>query len=607
MQKLIPLLVIAASLSAYQNSFEGVFLLDDWGSVVRNPTIHRLWPVWQALSPPRGSGTTVAGRPMINWSFAVNYAIGGTRVLGYHVLNLAIHTLAGLTLLGIVRRTLLQEPLRQRFGAAAQPLALAIAIIWVVHPLQTESVAYVSQRAESLMGLFYLLTLYCAIRGAETDSSNAWYVLSVASCLLGVASKEVIGSAPLLVFLYDRTFLSGSFREAWRRRWRLYVALAATWIPLSYLVISAGNRGGSAGFGAGVTWQAYALTQFQAIAHYVRLSVWPHPLVFDYGIGVASSVGEVVPCALAVIALLISTAIALWRWPAVGFLGAWFFGILIPTSSVLPVATQTIAEHRMYLSLVALIAIVVLGAFEIGKRIFSGQQGRVLGCAAGGLVVVLLTIQTVHRNQDYNSEVALWRDTVMKCPNNPRAHYNLGVALGRLGKFTEEIGQYEQALRINPDYADAHYNLGVALGQAGKLQEATGHFNEALRIAPDFAEAHNNLGVVLIQMGRVQEAIDQWEQALQIQPDNAEAQDNLGNAFAQVGKLDNAIRHYEQAVRLQPDYAIAYYNLGGALARLGRVQEAIERYQQALRLKPDFVEAQDRLARLQPRRTSGQR
>src|ERR1039458_595429 len=159
-RKFIPLLVVAVGLVAYHNSFTGPFIFDDMYTIRDNPTIRRVWPIWQALSPPHRGGTTVEGRPLINLSFAVNYALGAYHVWGYHALNLSVHILAGLTLLGVVRRTLRQPRLRGRFSAAADGLALATAVLWMVHPLQTESVTYIVQRAESLMGLFYLLTLY---------------------------------------------------------------------------------------------------------------------------------------------------------------------------------------------------------------------------------------------------------------------------------------------------------------------------------------------------------------------------------------------------------------------------------------------------------------
>lgn len=595
--KLAAFVVIAAGLLAYQNSFTGAFVFDDVPAILENPTIHRLWPVWQALNPPHKGSTTVEGRPILNLSLAINYAWDGTRVWGYHALNLAIHILAGLTLLGIVRRTLLQPPLRERFGMAAVPLALAIAVIWVVHPLQTESVTYVVQRAESMMALFYLLTLYCAIRAVESDPPNVWYALCVGSCLLGMACKEVMVSAPVTVLLYDRTFLAGTFAGAWRRRWRLYLSLAATWILLGYLVVTTGNRGGTAGVGTGMAWQAYALTQLPAIAHYLRLAVWPRPLVFDYGTGLANHIGEIVPGALIVSAIVIGTLVAVRRWPAVGFLGAWFLVILAPSSSVVPVATETIAEHRMYLPLAAVIAMVVLSAFEIGKRLFNKQQGMTVAWVASGSVVAAFTFMTMQRNQDYLSEVTIWQDTVAKRPNNLRAHYDLAHALAQRGRLPEAIAQYEQALRINPNNADAHNNLGAALKDMGRLPDAIGEYEQALRIKPEFAEAHNNLAVALMKQGSLPEAIRECEQALRLKPDLAVAHHNLANALFQEGKVSEAIGEYEQVLRINPDYAEAHNNLGVALQRQGRVPEAITEYEQALRLRPDYVQAQDNLAR----------
>ena len=174
----------------------------------------------------------VGGRPVVSLTLAINYALGGMNVWGYHAVNLAIHILAAWTLFGVMRRTLLLPALQERFGSAATPLALAAALLWTIHPLQTESVTYVIQRTESLVGLFYLLTLYCVIRGADVRPASdrpGTRAPSAASCLLGMATKEVMVTAPLIVLLYDRTFLAGSFREAWRRRCGLYLALAATW------------------------------------------------------------------------------------------------------------------------------------------------------------------------------------------------------------------------------------------------------------------------------------------------------------------------------------------------------------------------------------------
>ena len=361
--------ILVATAAAYSMSLGGAFLYDDVDSIPGNPSLRHLS---SALAPP--NGVTVSGRPVVNLSFAINYAVSGTGVRGYHALNLAIHAAAALLLFGIVRRTLATPAAGSRSAPECLALALAVALLWSVHPLQTESVAYVVQRAESLMGLFYLLTLYAFIRFASTAPGRvAWAALSIVSCLLGMGTKEVMATAPMIVLLYDRAFVSGSFRETWDRRKALYLCLATCWVPLAVLVVHAGGRGGSAGFGSGVPWWAYMLTQFKAIALYLRLSLWPRHLVGDYGRILEGHWVVVALCAGVVLSLVVATWALLRRNSPLGFIGAWFLLILAPTSSVIPVSTEIIAEHRMYLPLAAVVTLGVLALSAVlGRRLFLG-------------------------------------------------------------------------------------------------------------------------------------------------------------------------------------------------------------------------------------------
>src|SRR6266478_10167003 len=189
--RLISVGLIGAGVAVYYNSFAGVFLLDDHWRILDNLQIRQLWPPWHALAHN--------SRPLVQVSLAVNYALGGLNVWGYHAFNLAVHLLGGLVLFGIVRRMLQSERPRARYGASACWLALAVAAIWLVHPLQTESVTYLIQRAESLMGLFYLLTLYCGIRGVQSPRPGAWFLGAVVACGLGMGSKEVMVTAPIMM------------------------------------------------------------------------------------------------------------------------------------------------------------------------------------------------------------------------------------------------------------------------------------------------------------------------------------------------------------------------------------------------------------------------
>jgi len=630
-------ILVAGTVAVYCRTLPVPFLLDDVPSIVKNYSIRRLWPLWPVLSPPRG---LVEERPLINLSYALNHAFGGNAVAGYHVVNLAIHVLAALTLFALVRLTLRRPVLAGRFGSAATPLALAVSAIWAWHPVLTESVTYISQRAESLMGLFYLLTLYCAIRGMNVDEAcrlvpretrrdaastfkafpvSIWGWLAVAACLMGMATKEVMVTAPITVFLYDRTFVSGSFAAAWRRHWPLLLALAATWVPLGYFAVHVRELG--VGYGQGVSGWAYGITECRVVVKYLLLALWPHPLVFDYGTFVAPNLARIWPYGVVIAALLAGTAVALRRAPIVGFAACWFFVILAPVSSIVPVVGQPMAENRLYLPLAGVVALAVLGVYAAAGR---------RSLPAFAVIALALALASVHRNRDYLSEQGLWADTAAKRPANARAHNNLGVALDRTpGRSAEAIAQFEEALRLKPDYADAHSNLGTALvDESGRLDEAIAHLETAVRLNPNFAEARNGLGNALKKQGRLDEAIFQYEQALQLEPGYAVARSNLGNALAEVpgrldeaiaqlqealrqdptlvdahndlgnalklapGRMDEAIAQYRQALRLKPDYAEVHFNLGNALSSApARLNDAIAEYQEAIRLKPDYVDA----------------
>jgi tetratricopeptide (TPR) repeat protein len=573
----------AGAIAVYSRTFSVPLLFDDSSAIADNLTI-RHWST--AFWPPLN--TTASGRPILNLSLAVNYAISGTAVWSYHALNLAIHVLAGLTLFGIVRRTL-----ARRADPAAFLVAFSAALLWTLHPLQTESVTYIIQRAESLMGLFYLLTLYCFIRSAEADGRprRLWSALCVAACLLGMATKEVMVTAPLIVLLYDRTFLAGSFREAWRRRWGLHVGLAATWLLLGGLVASTGwDRSGTSGFDVGITPWAYWLTQFEAVTRYLWLSVWPHPLVLEYGAFWVNRPAEVALYALVVMVLAVAVLVALWRRPALGFPGAWFFAILAPTS-VMPGRIQMIVEHRMYLPLAAVMTLAAIGIHAAVRR-----QSWVVFAA----VALALGLLTARRNEDYRSRLSIWSDTVARRPDNERAHYNLGNAWAEIpGRLNDAIAEYGAALRLKPDYAEAHNNLGVALAKMpGRLNDAIAEYEAALRLQPDSADAHNNLGNAWSRVpGRLNDAVAEYEAALRLQPGFVQAHSNLGGAFAQMPERSNdAIAQYEAALRLKPDYAEAHINLGVVFAQMpGRLNDAIAQYEEALRLKPDSAEAHNNL------------
>jgi hypothetical protein len=276
----------------------------------------------------------------------------------------AVHLACALLVFGLVRLTLQQPALRDRFGARALDLAFAVSLLWALHPLNTEAVDYVTQRTESMMALFYLATLVASTRAAAEESPRRWPIAAVALCAAGMACKESMVTAPVMVALYDRAFVFRSFKEAFTRRWPLYAGLVATWLLLALLLLG-GARVNSAGFSAGVGVWTYLLNQAVMIVRYLYLAIWPWSLVSNYGWPAPLTLADVLPQAAIVCALLAATLAAMFRWPAVGFAGCWFFLTLAPTSSVVPIATEVGAERRMYLPLVALITLAVVGGAAV--------------------------------------------------------------------------------------------------------------------------------------------------------------------------------------------------------------------------------------------------
>lgn len=550
--------LVGTGVLVYLNSFKGQFLFDD-RVFLDDPFFHRFWPPCQ----------TMMSRPVVGLSLALNYAISEINTWSYHAFNLTTHVLASLALFGIVRRTLLTDKLKQRFGQASTGLALSVALLWMVHPIQTESVTYVIQRAESMMGLFYLLTLYCAIRGFSSRNSSRWYAAAVIACAVGTGCKQVIVTAPILVLIYDFIFISGSLKESLRRRWGLYAGLVATWAFIAMTVLISKDPQVSAGFGLKIvsTWD-YFKSQFGVIAHYLRLAVYPDALCLDYNWPVAKSLADVVPFAVIIVALVFASLYGVFRRSPLGFLGLWFFLILAPTSSVMQIADLA-AERRVYLSLAAIITLAVVGGYMLFQRLpKSGSEERhrfsQIGVAVIAVLVAWFGSLTVRRNADYHSEIMMWADVLKKRPDNPRAHTNLGLRLAERGELDKALAHFQEALRINPNFVEAYNNTGMILANQGRGAEALPYFHEALRLRPNAKRAHFNIGQVLASQ-------DRW---------------------------DEAINQYEQELQIDPQYEAAYMNIAMALEIQKRPAEAVARYRNALSIWPNWIEVRLKLATL---------
>ncbi len=604
-------LLAGAVWAVYGRSLDVPLIFDDRVAITRNTSIQQLWPlVGDAerpgpLRPPHH--TPVAGRPLVNLSFALNYHYGELDPRGYHVANILLHVLTALLVFSLVRRTLRLPYFQGRFDRAAGPLALAVALLWALHPLQTESVIYATQRTELMVTLFYLATLYSSLSYWQADTQGrrtAWLVAATLVSLAGMATKEIMVSAPVVVLLYERAFLAGSFREAWRRSWPLYVSLATTWIALVALN-AGGPRNESAGFHFGVPVLNWWYTQSMVLWMYLKLVVWPSPLAVHYDMPL-ETLYTAWPWVLGVAALVAGTLVLLWRNHPVGFLGAWMAAILAPTF-VVPIVTEMAAERRMYLPLAMLTALVVVGGYWLLRRA-SPQSGNEEGttptrpwliAAASGVAIALMLVGGVvsaRRLAIYEDPIALWEDTIASQPFDSMAHYNLGYALADQDRIPEAIAHYRRAIQLKPNYGNAYVNLGNLLLHAGQMQEAADQYQKALEVRPHDNRARFNLGAALAGAGRRTEAILQYQRALEVEPDAADIHVELGNVLADDGRDSEAMEHFQHAIELKPDDANVNYRYGSALLKMGRVDEAIGRFHRALEVDPDYVNVHNSLA-----------
>jgi protein O-mannosyl-transferase len=580
-----PLILLAVGGLVYANSFSVPFIYDDFGAIVDNADIRRLWPPRWAL-PSSAPNAPTNSRPIVAFTLALNYALGGSSITGYRLLNIGVHILCACTLFTVARRTLQTPSLASRFGPIAPHLALACALLWLVHPLGTQCVDYTIQRSESLMALFYLLALYSAIRHIETGRP-IWSVIAVLTCALGMASKEAMVTAPLLILLYDRTYAAGSFAAAWNQRKFLYIGLASTWLFLA-LLMSAASHGSSIGFTSDVTPLDYALNQSWIILDYLKKAVWPHPLIVDYGYPLPLTIGDVLPQLLLLATLLGFTVVALFRWPTLAFPVVWFFLILAPTSSIVPIVNEVGAERRIYLPLAGLIILAVVAGHLLLRRLrWPAWTGPVL------LLILITTfgLRTAQRNAEYRDPLDLWQTAIDAVPHNPRAHTYLGLALKERGRSSEAAQRYQRALQLDPHYSEAHANLGILLAEAGQFDRAIAHFRQSLDAYPDYPEVHNNLGNALLSSGRLDLALSSFQRALELRPHYADAHSNLGILLGMQGRTDEAIDRFHRALEFDPTYARAHFNLGITYMNTAATDKAVHHFRQALRFQPDFPQA----------------
>ncbi|HYN10221.1 MAG TPA: tetratricopeptide repeat protein [Vicinamibacterales bacterium] len=602
--------ILLAGALTYSNSLSGPFIFDDRDSVLDNASIQDWRDIETVLSPP--TETSVAGRPLVNATFAINYAFGGLEVRGYHIVNVGIHLLCALLVFAIVQRTLQALGPDTGLGHRSADLAFASALIWTVHPLNSEVVNYLTQRSESLLALFYLLTLFASIRATHSSRQWRWETVAIVSCALGMACKESMVTAPLMIVVYDRVFVFDSLKKAVRTRWRLYTGLAATWVLLAALMATA-PRTLSAGFSApdAAPW-TYLLNQTVLISRYLLLAIWPRSLALYYGWPLPLTLGDVWPYALLMIVLLALTVMALFRWPKCGFLGVWFFVTLAPTSSIVPIATEVGAERRMYLPLMALVVLGVIGGAHVWTLLKRSWLARARSERAGSRLprarpdafviliaafATLLAARTVARNGEYASSMTLAETTLERWPT-PAAHSMFGTELAAAGRFAEAESHLRTA---TPDYPPARYYLGSVLASVGKSNEAISQFQEFIRLQPPALDqvllARGLLGGLFMKDRRWPEAIEQYQLILATAPADVDARASLATALVRQQSFEEAIEHYRVVVGARPGDVAALGGLGIALASTGKLDEAIPLFRRAVEVDPRNSHARQNLVK----------
>jgi tetratricopeptide (TPR) repeat protein len=556
---LAPLLVVAAVALAYCNSFQGEMVFDDVPSLKNNPEIQHLIPRQYS-----DIATTLNGRPVLRFSFALDYAVAGLNLAVFHTTNLVIHIGSCLLVYGIIRRMLLrQEIWGDRFTQSAPWLGAAVAGLWGVHPLNTESVAYLVQRAESLASMFYLAVIYCVIRASESpETSRRWQFGAVAAAVLGMGTKEMVVTVPVAAFLFDRIFLKGRGRD----RWLMYVGMCLGWLLIGWGILH-NKRGPSVSLHSWLSPKEYALTQLDVIAHYLRLMVWPRGLAFDADDWpVCESLRDIGWPGWFVIGLALLTLILLIRRPKIGFVGAWFFLILLPSSSVVPIVTEIVAEHRMYLPMLGWIALAVIGGWILLEQM---RAGRWIGIAATVVVGVALIVTTIFRNADYYTSESLWRDTIAKRPNDARAHYDLAQALSAkahtydqgsdefIAASAEAATEYRQCLELNPAYSEDEtpLYLASALADAGDLSGAESVCAKIIANYPDHAPAAHLLrGKLFVAQKNWQGAKEDFEAAAAANPNDPEPHYVLAMALKGLHDVPGAEVELAKTLQVDPRY-----------------------------------------------------
>jgi tetratricopeptide (TPR) repeat protein len=556
--------IFAVVLLAYWPSLAGRIIWDDDAYVTREElrSLQGLGRIWTEV------GVTEQYYPLLHSAFWVEHRLWGDATLGYHLLNVALHAACACLLALTLRRL-------------AVPGAWVAALIFALHPVCVESVAWITEQKNTLSTLFYLLSLLAYLRFDRARGSR-WYLLALVLFLLALLTKTVTATLPaalLVIFWWRQGSLS----------WKRDVLPLVPWLALG----AAGGifSGWVERVYIGAHGAAYDLSPVQrglvagrAAWFYLGKLFWPAPILFTYPRwAVDAGVGWQYLYPLGLLALVL----ALWllrrrsRAPLAALL--FFLGSLFPTIGFLNVYAflfSYVADHWQYLPCLSVIALAGAGWARWTRS----------SPLVAVLVLGLLGTLTWRQSRYYRDAPTLYRATLDRNPAAWRIRADGADILLAQGRLEEAADQFRQVVAANPDYAESRNHLGDVYLKMGKLPEAVAQFEETVRLRPDATDARVNLGTILSQTGHLPEAIAQFDEALKQRPDSAVIHNNLGNALSQEGRLPEAIGHYEEAVRLRPSFVDARVNLANSLTRAARLPEALDQYAVALRLEPDLAD-----------------
>ena len=599
-----PKLVLVAVIGlAYGNTFLNAFHFDDIPSILEKPWIRGLDKIPQFLF-------SFFQRPLVILSFNINYAVSEFSVWSYHLFNIIFHVLATLLVYQLAHRALdyLKEFSPQK-GFAFLPFY--VAMIFALHPLNTQSVTYISSRSSLLVTVFYLGSLILFFKGfkiwKETGRKGWGHFLGSGICfLLGGFSKETIVTLPAMLFLFHFYFISRETPKAWIATNAKWIFLLA--IPLlafvGYKQLAAGGLlSASSAYLQPGTW---FLTQTSVVPfEYFRKMLFPFNMNIDIDFPILSDwlqseswLGMVVLGLFIIFWVRISShssetdSLEAGR-RCVGFGMAWILLTLLPTSSFIPLLDVAV-EHRTYLPVVGFV-FMFAGGFgcvrtwckEVSPRFSFPATKLVNSCAV--LILLCFSIGVIIRNGDWKDEVTLWTDAKKKSPNLVRPYNNVGEAYDKLGKYDEAIVEFEGALKIEPNYFFGLNNLGNIYGKQRKLPQAIGYFQRALEQKPDYSPAHYNLARAFHLTGKRQEAAESYRKAIKSNPYFEQAFYNLAYLAMELSLFDEAIQNFKKFLAMQPNHSKAHFGLGNGLMMKGHLDLALAEYRKSAQLDPQFA------------------